>query len=174
MMNANHPIRPMISSDIADFHAAFAAQGWDKPLSVLEGYYAGQQAGEHQVFVATVDGEIAGYAVLIPQSRGGHFATGIPEICDFIVLMKHQRKGIGDAIMNAAEAAASAFSDTVALGVGLHSGYGAAQRIYAKRGYIPDGSGVWYQGKPLAPYAPCINDDDLVLYMSKRLERREG
>ncbi|MDR0929717.1 MAG: GNAT family N-acetyltransferase [Oscillospiraceae bacterium] len=162
----------MLEGDIADFHAAIAAQGWDKPLSVLEDYYAGQQAGKHQVFVATVGEEVAGYTVLIPQSRGGHFATGTPEICDFIVLMKYQRKGIGHTILDAAEEAASAYSDTVALGVGLHSGYGAAQRIYAKRGYIPDGSGVWYQGKPLAPYAPCINDDDLIIYLSKRLERR--
>jgi GNAT superfamily N-acetyltransferase len=162
----------MLAGDIADFHTAFAAQGWDKPLSVLEGYYAGQQTGAHQVFVATAGGEIAGYTVLIPQSRGGHFAMDTPEICDFNVLMKYQRRGIGHAILDAAEEAASAFSDTVALGVGLHSGYGAAQRMYAKRGYIPDGSGVWYQDKPLTPYAPCINDDDLVIYMSKCLKRR--
>lgn len=51
--------------------------------------------------------------------------------------------------------------------VGIHSGYGAAQRIYVKRGYIPDGNGVWYQGKPLEQYAPCCNDDDLLLFMSK-------
>lgn len=29
-------------------------------------------------------------------------------------------------------------SDTVCLGVGLHSGYGAAQRMYVLRGYVPD------------------------------------
>jgi hypothetical protein len=61
------------------------------------------------------------------------------------------------------------FSDIVALGVGLHSGYGAAQRIYVKRGYIPDGNGAWYQGKQHPQYAPCVLDDDLIIYMSKRL-----
>ena len=56
----------------------------------------------------------------------------------------------------------------VQLGVGLHSGYGSAQRIYIKRGYIPDGSGVWYNNEPLAQYADCKNDDELVLFMTER------
>ena len=41
--------------------------------------------------------------------------------------------------------------------------------LYVKRGYIPDGNGVWYQEKTLEQYAPCCNDDDLVLFMSKKL-----
>lgn len=44
-------------------------------------------------------------------------------------------------------AQAAETSDTVCLGVGLHSGYGAAQRMYVLRGYVPDGSGVWYEGR---------------------------
>ena len=59
------------------------------------------------------------------------------------------------------------------LGVGLHSGHGSAHRMYVKRGYIPDGTGVWYRDKPCAPYETEIaNDDDLVLFLSKRLERK--
>lgn len=53
------------------------------------------------------------------------------------------------------------------LGVGLHSGYGSAQRMYIKRGYIPDGSGVWYNNMLLEQNAQCRNDDDLVLYLIK-------
>ena len=51
----------------------------------------------------------------------------------------------------------------------MHSGYGAAQRLYVNRGYNFDGSGVWYQGKQLGQYEPCVNDDDLLLFMSKKL-----
>ena len=55
------------------------------------------------------------------------------------------------------------------LGAWLHSGYGAAQRIYIKRGYIPDGSGVWWNGKNLEQYPKCINNDELILYLLKEL-----
>ena len=95
---------------------------------------------------------------------------GYPEIVDFNVLEKFQRKGIGTKLMDVAEKIASEYADTVYLGVGLHSGYGSAQRMYVKRGYIPDGSGVWYKDKPCTPYDTIYtNDDDLVLYLSKKL-----
>jgi hypothetical protein len=41
--------------------------------------------------------------------------------------------------------------------------------LYVSRGYNFDGSGVWYRGKQLDQYAPCNNDDDLLLFMSKKL-----
>ena len=58
----------------------------------------------------------------------------------------------------------------VYLGVGMHSGYGSAQRMYVKRGYIPDGTGVWYGDKVCGQYADCCNDDDLVLYLVKEFK----
>ena len=60
-------------------------------------------------------------------------------------------------------------SPVVGLSVGLHSGYGSAQRMYVKRGYVPDGSGVWFHDEVCPPYGDCRNDDDLVLYLSKKL-----
>jgi hypothetical protein len=50
---------------------------------------------------------------------------------------------------------------SICLGVGLHNGYGQAQRMYVKRGYIPDGSGVWFNDVNLEQYADCKNDDKL-------------
>jgi hypothetical protein len=44
--------------------------------------------------------------------------------------------------------------------------------MYAKRGYIPDGSGVWYGDKQVVPYTSVPVDDSLVLYMSKRREAK--
>lgn len=163
-------VRPMHKSDISHFPAAFAAQGWDKPRAQYEEYFLAQEAGDFLVLVADYDGEPAGYLLLYPEAKNGPFAgNGVPYIVDFNVLEKFQRRGIGNALMDAAEKSAAERADAVCLGVGLHSGYGAAQRMYAKRGYLPDGSGLWYKDAPLAPYAPCANDDDLVLYMMKRL-----
>lgn len=164
-------IRKMQQSDIAYFYEEFKKQGWDKPTSLFEGYLKMQENGEREIFVGTVDGVAAGYTTLLKNDSHGPFADkSIPTICDFNVLEKFQGHGIGTAILDAVEERALSYCDSICLGVGLHSGYGSAQRLYVKRGYIPDGSGVWYQDKPLANYADCKNDDDLVLYMQKKLK----
>ena len=76
--------------------------------------------------------------------------------------------------MDVAERLAAQHADTVCLGVGLSREYGAAQRIYARRGYIPDGSGVWYRDVQCVQYETvCTVDDDLVLYLSKDLRTRQ-
>jgi GNAT superfamily N-acetyltransferase len=166
-------VRSMEPSDITSLEAGFLKQGWHKPAAQFEGYFKEQESGLRQVFVAEWEGEVAGYTTLLPCAKTGPFAgKNIPEISDFNVLMKFQRRGVGSCILDAAECTAAKGCDVVSLGVGLHTGYGAAQRLYVKRGYIPDGSGIWYKDHPLEPYTACVNDDDLVLYFSKRLDLR--
>jgi len=106
----------------------------------------------------------------LPNDAYGPFANkNIPTVCDFNVLIKFRGQGVGSALMDAVENLARQMSTVICLGVGLYTNYGAAQRMYVKRGYIPDGSGVWYKNKNLPPYEQCCNDDDLILYMSKQL-----
>ena len=163
-------IRSMEESDFSVMEAAFKKQGWEKPAAQYAAYYRDVIAGTRLVFVANIYGAFAGYTTLLPNTSTGPFAgKGIPEICDFNVLISYQRQGIGSRLMDTAEKAAADYSHIVSIGVGLHAGYGSAQRMYIKRGYVPDGSGVWFRDAPLAPHAPCINDDDLVLYFSKPL-----
>lgn len=163
-------IRPMNASDPAYFAAEECAQGWHSTPGQLERRIQDEQAGLCYTFVAECEGSPAGYVSLYLNPATGAFADqGIPEIVDFAVLEKFRRRGIGGRLMDAAEKAALKHCDHVWLGVGLHSGYGSAQRMYVKRGYVPDGSGVWYNDRVCDPYAPCVNDDDLVLYMIKDL-----
>ena len=132
-------VRAMYPSDCQAFHQGFAAQGWDKPFSQFERYFEEQREGVKKVLVAVLQGEVAGYTTLLPQAPAGPFAgKGWPEVCDFNVLEKFQRRGIGNRILEVAEDLASQTSDTICLGVGLHSGYGTAQRLYVKRGYVFD------------------------------------
>lgn len=129
-----------------------------------------QSEGKAVPLVVEYQGNVAGYINVYPDPKQGAFADkGYPEIVDFGVLEKYQRRGIGSKLMDVAEQIASAYSDTVCLAVGLHSGYGSAQRMYVKRGYIPDGTGVWYRDAVCGPYEDCCNDDDLVLYFSKKM-----
>ena len=161
-------LRPLCSEDAAAFEAAFAAQGWHKPRSQFERYLREQQLGRRSVVVAELDGAPVGYITVLSCRESGPFAgRGFPELSDFNVLKAFQRRGIGTRLMDEAEQIAFAQSNVITIGVGLHSGYGAAQKMYVRRGYVPDGSGVWYRDEPLAENAPCRNDDDLVLYFSK-------
>lgn len=127
-----------------------------------------QAAGKCVPLVAELDGEPAGYLSVYFSAEHGPFRNqGIPELVDFAVLEKFRRRGVGSALMDAAEELAFARSRVISIGVGLHAGYGSAQRMYVRRGYIPDGSGVWFEDAPAKPYAPCVNGDDLVLYFSR-------
>lgn len=163
-------IRNMRHSDAQVITDGEIAQGWDASVDKYEMRLRHQAEGRAIALVAEYEGNVAGYINVYPNSPWGAFANqGYPEIMDFGVLEKYRRKGIGGKLMDIAEQIASEYSDLVYLGVGLHSGYGSAQRMYVKRGYVPDGSGVWYKNAVCEPYADCCNDDDLVLYLSKRL-----
>ncbi|MGI6255897.1 MAG: GNAT family N-acetyltransferase [Acutalibacter sp.] len=169
----NITVRPMVESDCEAFTQGFAAQGWNKPLEQFQRYLQEQQEGVRKVLVGTWQGETAGYTTLLPQATAGPFAgKGWPEVSDFNVLQKFQRRGIGNKIFDVAEDLARP-QGTICLGVGLYDGYGTAQRMYVKRGYVFDGSGLWYQEHPQEPGGPCLADDDLILYLSKPLESRE-
>lgn len=166
----NLVIRDMKSDDITIIHNERLSHGWHSGIFVYERYFREQQEKMLYVFVAEYDGDFAGYTTLKPQASAGPFANqGLPEVSDFNVFLKYRRKGIGSRILDVVENFASEMSKTITLAVGLHAGYGSAQRLYIKRGYVPDGSGVWYKGNKLKAYADCRNDDDLVLYLYKQL-----
>lgn len=166
----NFLIRELCEADIEPIVAGEIAQGW---LGASREKYdmrlRDAAEGRCAALCAELQGRPVGYVNLYFKAYPPYAETAWPEIVDFGVLEIYRNRGIGTALMDAAEALAAKRSDTVCLGVGLHSGYGAAQRMYVKRGYIPDGTGAWYRGKPLGQYAPCVNDDDLNLYFTKRL-----
>lgn len=170
-MDEKITIRSLRPEDAQVIAREEVAQGWvNASPKKYEQRLRDQQEGKAIALAAEYCGQVAGYinVYLVPE-QGAFAGQGIPEIVDFGVLAKYRNRGIGSRLMDAAERIAAEHADTVFLGVGLHSGYGSAQRMYIKRGYIPDGSGVWYRDAVCAPYAGCCNDDDLVLYLSKKL-----
>lgn len=163
-------IRDMVENDARIITDEEIAQGWDQSIDKYLMRLEHQASGMSVALVAEYKGAVAGYINVYPNSEWGAFGNkGLPEIVDFGVLAKYRRNGIGTKLMDVAEEIAARYSDTVYLGVGLHSGYGSAQRLYIKRGYIPDGTGAWYNDVICTPYTDCTNDDGLVLYLSKKL-----
>ena len=166
----NCTIRNMIKSDIESLSHGFMNQGWPGREEILASYFCEQVRGDREILVATMNGVVAGYITILPLAKDGPFASTCPEISDFNVFEPFRNKGIGNRLLEEAEQRVKFVSSKVTLGVGLHLGYGPAQRLYIRRGYIPDGTGVWYRNKLLEMGASCQNDDDLVLYLSKDLQ----
>lgn len=163
-------IRNMIESDVRTLADGEIAQGWGDTTEKHRMRLRDQEAGRCIPLAAEYHGQVAGYINVYHRAEHGPFAgKDWPEIVDFGVLEKFRRNGVGGKLMDAAEKIAAEESSVVCLGVGLHSGYGSAQRMYVQRGYVPDGSGVWYRDEVCRPYGACCNDDDLVLYLSKKL-----
>ena len=168
-MKTTCSIRKMQESDIQELSRGFISQGWPSREEILTRYFKEQESGEREVLVAEVKGALAGYITILPSAKHGPFAEIYPELSDFNVFEPFQNQGIGNLLMEEAEKRVKLTSDKVTLGVWLHSGYGPAQRLYIKRGYIPDGTGVWYQNHQPAMNAVCEDIGELVLYLSKNL-----
>lgn len=161
MMNENDPV--VISN-------SFKEQGWEKPIDLYQKYIQEQINGERVSLVAEIDGNFAGYVNVIWNSNYPPFKEkGIPEISDFNVLIKYRRKGIGSKLMDKAEDVIKERSDVSGIGVGTFSDYGNAQILYVKRGYIPDGKGIFKFGKYVEYGETIVVDDDIILYLTKSL-----
>lgn len=165
-------IRKLEPDDCAVIADAFQSIGWNshKPLSQYERYLDEQDNGDREALLAFENETFAGYLTIVWQSIYEPFrAEAIPEIQDLNVLPQFRQKKIGTALMDHAETEISSRSSVSGIGVGMYSDYGNAQRLYVKRGYIPDGRGLTYGGKIVRPMDTVTNDDDLVLYFTKRL-----
>lgn len=138
---------------------------------MYERYLEEQEAGQRVVLVAMYEKQFAGYVTIVWQPEYVYVEGKItPEIQDLNVLPQYQRCGIGSHLMNQAEVLISARSDQVGIGVGLHPGYNAAQRLYVLRGYVPDARGMTWRGAYVREGQHVIADDDLVLHLIKDLQ----
>ena len=163
-------ITPLRDDDPPTFEAAFEAIGWRKPAAQYQRYLDEQTADQRPVLVARLDGEFAGYVTVLWEPDYPAFReAGIPEIQDFNVLPQFRRRGIGSALMDAAEALISTRSRTAGIGVGLYPDYGPAQRLYVLRGYLPDGRGIAAQTVQVLPGQVVRVDDELALYFTRDL-----
>lgn len=131
-----------------------------------------QAAGHREVYLAFQEEDLAGYVILNWQPRYQPFRRlGIPEIQDLFVSSSHRRQGIGEALVRHCEACAQeAGKNEMGIAVGLHAGFGAAQRLYIRMGYIPDGSGVTYDRAFVNTGEMRPVDDDLTLMLIKNLK----
>ncbi|WP_284646318.1 GNAT family N-acetyltransferase [Paenibacillus silviterrae] len=167
-MNSPINIRPMTATDIELIYRVFTEHKIRKPLDYIIRCWDQNVIGERITLLAFFQEQFAGSLHLLTTSHYPYFVeNGIPEINDFNVIPPLRKHGIGNCLMDAIEKIAFENYKTVGIGVGLYKSYGSAQRLYAKRGYIPDGRGVMYQEQPVTPGDTVRVDDDLIIYLTK-------
>ena len=172
MQKATGPIiRLLESEDIPQIAEAFEQLGWAKPATQYEQYLVEQMLDARDVYVAFVENQFAGYLTVCWTSSYPPFREAqIPEIVDFNVLPAFRRRGIGTALMDRAEREITRVSLVAGIGVGLTQDYGAAQRLYALRGYVPDGRGLYQRNHHPVYGEKVLVDDDLALFLTKVLK----
>lgn len=144
--------------------------GWHKPASLYDNYLEEIASGRRAAFVGLMSEAIAGYLTIRWESAYRRFREdGIPEISDFNVFPSFRRLGVGTALMDAAEGLVATRSTTCGIGFGLGPNYGAAQRLYVLRGYVPDAHGAQYGDRDVIPYETLPLDDELVIFLTKDL-----
>ncbi|KJV55109.1 acetyltransferase family protein [Orientia chuto str. Dubai] len=162
-----------MADDIPIIVSVFNQIGWNKPALLFEGYLRSKKrvsdwfGGSRPRRIRRLrDLKMAFFVSIFNEQN-------IPEIMDLNVLPSFRKMGIGSLLLDTAEKEAATKSQIIGIGVGLYAGedggYGPAQRLYIKRGYIPDGKGVTYNYQPIIPGNSYPLDDDLVLWFTKRL-----
>lgn len=130
-----------------------------------------QDAGEREILIAFAGEEIAGFVMLSWMPKYAYYrAEGIPEIQDLNVLPAFRRRGYGRILIGYCENLVQKRGfRQIGIGVGLTPSYGAAQRLYVKMGYVPDGFGVTYDRQIVRAGEFRPVDDEMSLMMVKGL-----
>jgi len=159
-------IRSIEPGDVDPLTEAF--RSWPKEREQFATYAAMAATGERDVVLALLDDRPVGYLTIAWTSHYPAFSdAGIPEVVDFNVVPDARRSGIGWALMDEAERRIGARSSMAGIGVGLYRDYGSAQRMYVKRGYLPDGAGIVVDGIAPEPGSTIVLDDSPALMFTK-------
>jgi GNAT superfamily N-acetyltransferase len=97
---------------------------------------------------------------------------GIAEIQDVFVLPDHRGKGVATTLIKHCETICN--NDVIGISVPVSPEFGAAQRLYAKLNYVPDGNGMTYDREPVQSGGMVRADENLCLMLVKDLKPNEG
>lgn len=165
-----HPtITTLNASDIPRIEAYYVYS--DAPLSPPEWAGLTERITDGRcVFVMASDaGQDVGSFYLNWEPKYHVYAQlKIPELQDLRVLPTCRQQGVATSLLRTGEGMAQAAGCAgLGLAVGLSAEYGAAQRLYAKLGYVPDGQGVTYDRASTQAGKNYRLDDNFCLMLLK-------
>lgn len=101
-------------------------------------------------------------------------AEAIPLIQNIEIRHDLRGHGYGDRVLDATEELIADRRPKAGICVGLFDAYGPAQRLYVRRGYVPDGRGVCRGHEPLREGEVVEVGHDLLLWLVKDLSPVRG
>ena len=134
-------------------------------------HLADHAAGGGTSLIAVRNHGVIGIVTIRWQSNYPGFRDhGIPLVHQLAVAGPFRRLGLATLLMDAAEDLARGRGVAIlGITVGLFDEYGPAQRLYAVRGYVPDGRGACRGREPLSKGTQVAVDDDLIIWLTKDL-----
>ncbi len=171
-MSHDYIITPIAADDIHLAQAVYRATGRPIIATEWEQVKATLQNGKRIILVAqTPTGTPIAQVHLNFNPQYPMFQRlHIPEIQDLLTVPGHRGQGIGTSMIAACEdAARQRGASDIGIAFGLDASFGAAQRLYIRHGYIPDGAGVVYDRQPVAVGAMKPLDDLYCLMLTKDL-----
>lgn len=158
-------VRRVERTDVAWLEREFNAR-WPWPRSA--GFVAGLvDRWPHDVAV-TATGRYLGHCHVREGTHGPFAGRSIPEIADLNVMPDSRRRGAATRLLDAAEGEIATRAAVAGIAVGVDDD-GPAQRLSTSRGYVLDGTGAWVGNNRVRGDDLVRADDDLVLYLTKRL-----
>ena len=150
--------------------AEFVRLGWVRREGYVRDCFAAQGRGEMVVLVARAEEKLLGFLKILWTPDYAPFRERmIPEIQDLKVSPASRRRGVASRLMEEAEGIIRTRSSIAGIGVGLHPGYAAAQRMYVLRGYVPDGNPLTYADEFVQERQEVTLDDKFVMHLTKEL-----
>lgn len=158
-------IRDATDADLTHLESIAAAMGAAPGRDDFPRCLAEQRLGRRRILLAFADDVPVGYVQLNFTPVYAPFRRlGLAEIQDLNVVPAARRQGLGAALVAFCEQIARDRGNTeIAISVGVTPDFGPAQRLYAKRGYVPDGAGLCYDDAPVRTGSLLPVDDLMTL-----------
>jgi GNAT superfamily N-acetyltransferase len=137
----------------------------------VERNFEGHAEGNSSSVIGYQGGEPVGIITIRWECRYPPFKEqNIPLIQNIEIRWDKRGQGIGYELMEHTERYIATRANRAGICVGIFDAYGPAQRLYVKRGYLPDGRGVCRGHVPLTEGETITIDHDLLLWLVKELK----
>ena len=168
-------IRQVTQSELPDIIELFTKHVYGGNHAEAMEHFDDHAQRQGDTFIASVDGTLAGYVTIRWVSHNVYFReNNISFIHHLEVFPAFQRRGIADRLLDSAETLIATRATQAGISVGIVGACGPAQKLYARRGYIPDGRGVCHHHRPITLGEQLTIDHDLIIWMIKDLPLHNG